>query len=347
MPQPPTPTQQSASAGWPVALAGLRILTLILGLMAGAGSAGPAAPGQAENQSTLADAPRGPQRLALPGIENAFRLGPDLYSGGQPEGVAAFEALKRLGVTTLISVDGAPTDVATARRLGLRYVHLPIGYDGLSPARQAALVKAAREAPGPVFVHCHHGKHRGPAAAAVCGLGTGALDPAAARAWLGTAGTDPRYRGLYRDVDRFTPPDVATLARLTAADLPERATVADQVAAMVAVDASFDRLKAIRAAGYRTPAEQPDLDPPHEALMLAEHLRETRRAAVAGADAGAPPEDLLRRLAEAEQAASALEAALRQAGSDRSPATTGRLDAAFDRVGRSCTDCHTAHRDRR
>lgn len=281
------------------------------------------------------------QKLRLPGIENAYRLSARLYSGGQPEGPAAFEALQKLGVRTVVSVDGSPTDVASARAHGLRYVHLPIGYDGLSPERVAALVQVAREADGPVFVHCHHGKHRGPAAAAICGLGTGVLTPEAAQAWLQTAGTDPRYSGLYRDVARFTAPDAAALAALGPDDLPERATVPDRVAAMVAVDATFDRLKAIRAAGYGSPADQPDLDPAHEALQLAEHLRETDRLTTP-ADA-----DRSRLFQSADAAATELEALLRRLGPDRSERARQQLDAAFDRVARSCTDCHARHRDRR
>src|SRR5262245_9913950 len=83
--------------------------------------------------SLLAPAPIGPtqkgdervpERLEIRGIENTFRLGPRLYSGGDPHGAEALAALKALGVRTIISVDGATPDVETARKLGLRYVHL-------------------------------------------------------------------------------------------------------------------------------------------------------------------------------------------------------------------------------
>jgi protein tyrosine phosphatase (PTP) superfamily phosphohydrolase (DUF442 family) len=110
-----------------------------------------------------------PERLDLPGVENAYRLSPRLYSGGEPRGEQAFAALKSLGIKTAISVDGATPDAETARRYGIRYVHLPVGYDGISREQAVRIIKAARTLPGPVFVHCHHGKHRGPAAVAVCG----------------------------------------------------------------------------------------------------------------------------------------------------------------------------------
>src|SRR4051812_6205480 len=75
------------------------------------------------------------EAVERPGIHNLFRLSPKLYTGSVPEGEAGFRSLRALGVRTLISVDGARPDVATARRFGLLYVHLPIGYDGCPTPR--------------------------------------------------------------------------------------------------------------------------------------------------------------------------------------------------------------------
>src|SRR5262245_33238393 len=69
------------------------------------------------------------QPTALPGLHNVFRLSAKLYSGSVPEGETGFCSLCSLGVRTIISVDGARPDVATAHRFGLLYVHLPFGYD--------------------------------------------------------------------------------------------------------------------------------------------------------------------------------------------------------------------------
>src|SRR5262245_5820556 len=64
-----------------------------------AGSAGHGLPGAAED-------PPGPRPIDLPGVENAFRLGPNLLSGGRPRGAEAFQALRAQGVRTVLSVDG-------------------------------------------------------------------------------------------------------------------------------------------------------------------------------------------------------------------------------------------------
>ena len=49
----------------------------------------------------------------------------------------------------------------------------------------AAIAGAVAALPGPVFVHCHHGMHRGPAAAAVCAMSKEGWDRRQALAWLG------------------------------------------------------------------------------------------------------------------------------------------------------------------
>ena len=166
--------------------------------------------------------PAAPERLDIRGVENAYRLSPRLYSGGDPHGAEALAALKGLGIRTLISVDGAAPDVEAARKLGLRYVHLPIGYDGVPREQAVKLVKAMKTLPGPVYVHCHHGKHRGPAAAAVCGLATEGWTEEQALAWLERAGTSPDYRGLYASAREFVPPTAEELGR-AGDELPERA----------------------------------------------------------------------------------------------------------------------------
>ena len=116
---------------------------------------------------------------ATSSLENLHQLSPTLYSGGEPHGDVAFSKLAELGVRTVVSVDGARPDVAAAKKHGLRYIHIPIGYDGVDPEAQAALTRVVREIEGPVFLHCHHGKHRGPAAAAVMCMAAGDMDAGA------------------------------------------------------------------------------------------------------------------------------------------------------------------------
>jgi protein tyrosine phosphatase (PTP) superfamily phosphohydrolase (DUF442 family) len=281
-------------------------------------------------------------RLELPGLHNVFRVTDRLYSGSVPEGDAGFASLRKLGVRTVITADGARPDVDRARRFGLRYVHLPIGYDGVPRAQALRLARAVRDLPGPVYVHCHHGKHRGPAAAAAIHR---CLDPTCdaevAVAELRRAGTDPRYAGLYASVRSLRRPTTTELDRVSA-DFPEVAEVGGLVTAMVAVDERMENLKRARAAAWKVPSEHPDFDPPHEALLLAEHFREAARLPeVAGRS-----EEFHRHLADAEAGASRLEAALRPANGKESVDTLAAEDA-FKSVETACAACHERFRDAR
>jgi protein tyrosine phosphatase (PTP) superfamily phosphohydrolase (DUF442 family)/cytochrome c556 len=284
-----------------------------------------------------------PQRIEANGIENLFCLSPRLFSGGQPEGEKGFETLKRLGIKTVISVDGSQPDVEAARRLGLRYVHLPVGYDGIPRDQAIRLVKAIRELPGPVFVHCHHGKHRGPAAAAVCALATEGWERTQARSWLERAGADPKYKGLFATVDGFTPLSVEEVGRAKEYQLPERTYVPALVESMVEIDRIWDHLKEIQKAGFRTPKDSPHLDPSLEALMLVEKFRETSRREGEKSEG----EEFNRLLANAERDAAELMSALRKVSSGPSPVAQDNAQAAIARVNQDCASCHVKFRDSR
>jgi protein tyrosine phosphatase (PTP) superfamily phosphohydrolase (DUF442 family) len=281
-----------------------------------------------------------PERLDLPGVENAYRLGRRLYSGGEPHGEPAFAALKALGIKTVISVDGATPDAETARKYGIRYVHLPVGYDGIPREQAVRIIKVARTLSGPVFVHCHHGKHRGPAAVAICGLANEAWTKEQAVSWLERAGTAPDYRGLYEAARGFTPPTAAELDR-AGGEFPERAKVPAFVEIMVRVDGRWDRLKAIQKADLKPPAGHPDLDPPHEALQLTELFREASRLS----EVRARGEEFARGLEVAERQAQSLRQALRNLAERPEEASRRVAEDAFVAVSQGCTGCHARHRD--
>jgi protein tyrosine phosphatase (PTP) superfamily phosphohydrolase (DUF442 family) len=277
------------------------------------------------------------RRLDVPGLHNLFRVSDRLYSGSSPDGDTGFAGLAKLGIKTVISVDGAKPDVDAARRHGLTYVHLPFGYDGIPRDRLFGLAKAATTLPGPIYVHCHHGQHRGPAAVAAMQLCTDPTwDAAKGEAWLKSAGTDPRYVGLIGLPRLIIRPTTDELAKVRV-DFPAVATIPDLARLMVNVDAHWDNLKLIKAAGWATPKDQPDVDPQHEAVQLAENFREAARLH-ATRQRGA---DFARMLATAEAAAAGLETELRT-----KPVKADRASAAFAKSAAACTACHGKYRDR-
>ena len=267
--------------------------------------------------------------LTAPALEHGFRVTDRLLSGGQPVGEAAFAELARLGVKIIVSVDGAQPDVAAARQHGLRYIHLPIGYDGVPTERVAELARAAALPDGQIYVHCHHGKHRGPAAVAVMCEATAGWSPARAEAWLRQAGTAAEYAGLYRAVRDFQPLTPAALARV--GELPEVTKTPALVAAMVALDECFDLLQAAQESGWKTV-------PADAATMLWEQLRELARTD----DTARRPADYRTHLDDTEHAAETLRLRLRA-----TPHDPAALEAAFRAASQSCTACHNGYRNKK
>jgi hypothetical protein len=281
-----------------------------------------------------------PMPVRAAGLHNVYRVADKLLSGSSPEGDDGFRALQQLGVRTIISVDGSRPDVELARKYGLRYVHLPIAYDGVPAEQGRRIARAVRDLPGLVYIHCHHGKHRGPAAAAVaCLCLDGSCPAGSAITWLRQAGTDPHYTGLYSTVGQFRRP-LPNELDLVSADFPEVAGVPALAQMMVNVDATWDRLKQLRSAGWKTPPGHADLDPPHEALQLREHYREASRLP----DVKQRPKEFIDWLREAEQAAKDLETALR-VEKDGPAINKDTAEQAFRRSAEGCTRCHGKYRD--
>ena len=167
-----------------------------------------------------------------------MRVSERIVSGSEPHGDEGFASIAKLGVKTIVSVDGARPNVELAKPHGLRYVHIPIGYDGVPEEAGRALARLMNEARKPVYVHCHHGRHREPAAAAIACIASGAIHGEDALKILKNAGTNKNYQGLWRDVERYKPP--APEAKLP--ELVEIAKVESLAAAMAKIDRAYDNL---------------------------------------------------------------------------------------------------------
>jgi hypothetical protein len=151
----------------------MRLISLLLFLtlsVAALGCSRPGAPVRTSSPPFAQPEPPDAARVEAAGLHNVFRLTDNLYRGSAPEGDAGFVSLQKLRVKTIISVGGARPDEDRARKSGLSYVHLPIGYDGVPQQQGLRIARAARDLPGAVYIQSHHGKHRGPAAAAVVRL---------------------------------------------------------------------------------------------------------------------------------------------------------------------------------
>jgi hypothetical protein len=273
------------------------------------------------------------------GITNFFLLSATVYSGSAPEGEEGFKTLERLGVKTIITVDGMIPDVGLAAKHGLRYVHLPIGYDGASRSNALRIIKAAEVMPGPVFVHCHHGQHRGPTAAALVCEGLYAWSPEQAETWLRAVGTSTNYPGLYRTVREFDPPTERELGAVPDR-FPSRAKPPDLVQTMVQVDGHFDTLKALQKTSFKPLPQHPDATAANESLLLLELFKEAHRTKQGAGRGDAFQAELIRAIGTAEN----LNSALRDM--EANPAAgTAPAGAALENMTKACAACHKAYRN--
>jgi protein tyrosine phosphatase (PTP) superfamily phosphohydrolase (DUF442 family) len=278
-------------------------------------------------QPAAPSAPAAPAAPADP-VENFRKLSPKLYSGGEPVGDAAFAGLAKAGIKVIVSVDGIRPDIETAKKHGLRYIHIPVGYDGVEPDQQAALTAVVRTVKEPVFIHCHHGKHRGPSAAAVACMAAGDMTSAQALEFLKAVGTGAEYAGLWRDVRVFKP--LAGDAELP--ELVEAAKVSPLTVAMSELDRAWDDVKKAQTAGWKSSSTAGAKTPAQQSVLVWEGLREARRT-LDGSD-----ETLETYMDEAIASAAAL----------RETLEAGRTDAAteaYKKVEAACMKCHVDYRN--
>ncbi len=204
------------------------------------------------------------------GLHNVFRLGDKIISGGEPLNLAAFDTLEEMGVKTILSVDGKAPNWQAAAERGMRYVHVPIEYGGIEDETLGQIAKTFREAQGPFFVHCFHGKHRGPAAAAVGRIVLDGIPRERALAemlqWCGTA---TKYHGLFEEIAFADVPDAETTQAITF-DFPRERKFEGIRATMIPMARHWDEVKYSIKRDWQPDPEHPDVVPAQEALKLAQ-----------------------------------------------------------------------------
>jgi len=274
-----------------------------------------------------------PSSLKVEGLRNAFRVTDRLFCGGHPEGEGGFAELARLGVKTVVSVDGNKPDLITAHKYGLRYIHLPFGYGEIPRQRIIELVSLAKAEVGPIYVHCHNGRYRAPAAVAVMRESMGGWSVEEAEAWLKRAGKGNVYEGLGLSVKEFKQPTVGELVAV--GELPEVGKTTAEVDAMVAIDSGLEILLADqKVAGQRVSG--PRAEAVEATRLILEQFRELRES---GATAHRPPKYQELGVA-AEKVAEALRSQLMETKLE-----PRLLAVTLNQLGESCSACHQTFRN--
>ena len=258
-------------------VASLTATSLVLA-MAAASCSSASSPISAPAPTVLAPPMDAPAPREYPGLHQVvtFHAGGSsdhVISGGVPKG-EGFAALAAMGVRTIISVDGGAPEVEAAKAAGIRYIHLPMGYDGCEESRVLELTRATRDgmAKGGVYIHCHHGKHRSPAAAAAVAVSMGWMTTEQAVERMMFSGTAANYTGLFDDVAACSVLPVSAIDAVNP-EFPDVCMPKGMVKGMVDIDMVFDHIKEIQRAGWKTPATHPDLVPAAEAGRLADLFR--------------------------------------------------------------------------
>ena len=274
-------------------------------------------------------------------LHNVFRLSDAIVSGGEPHGEDAIRRIAEMGVKTIVSVDGKTPDQETAAAYGMRYVHVPIQYKGITPDERLRLAKTFRELEGPFFVHCFHGKHRGPAAAA---LGRVVLDGApreeAVAEMRQYCGTSEKYGGLYETIARGVMP-TEEQTRAFSWTFPAAHAFEGFRGLMVAATRAHDHLKLTAKRGFRPDPEHPDLNAQSEAARLAElfqaslNLDETQKQ----------PEEYRAWLQESADHARALVQRIGELQTHEAEGLLADAMAELQAVTQRCDSCHKVYRN--
>ncbi|MBP9089811.1 tyrosine-protein phosphatase [bacterium] len=109
--------------------------------------------------------------IAAPSISNFDIVSEGLWRGAAPSN-QAMQKLAESGVKTIVDLrlagPGAAEEATKAKKLGIKYVHIPLGFMGPSLFKVAQFLNIVNDpANQPVFVHCRYGADRTGALVAV------------------------------------------------------------------------------------------------------------------------------------------------------------------------------------
>ncbi|CAN5242637.1 hypothetical protein BH09SUM1_BH09SUM1_22270 [soil metagenome] len=259
---------------------------------------------------------------------NLIRISDRIYSGAAPEGEGDFAAIRKLGANTIVSVDTTKPNVKGAHALGMKYIHIPLSYEGITRPQAAALSEAMEETTGTIYFHCDYGKLRGPAAAALAWRFSADATPAAASEALKKAGVNEDFKGLWAAMA------MDNLAELRAQKpkLVETAILPGLGAHMGAIDGLVGRLMAARKAGWFDATIPATVDPAQDALMVQSHFHEIGRL-----DDGGRKADFNAWRVESEKFAAMLKQNLKDKDGTAANASLASLQ-------QDCRLCHAAYR---
>ena len=269
------------------------------------------------------------------GLHQVVAFQPDIISGAKPIGIEGFESLEKLEVKTIVCVDGVPPDVKTAEKFGIKTVHIPLKYEAPSPKQILDLTTAVhreRER-GIVYIHCHQGKHRSAAAAAIVSIALGDLSVPKAKEQMRVSQTAVVYQGLWDAVEgtKLLPVEELLQNKTLFPSSVEPKGITSQ---MIAIDEAMANLIRMQDAAWTAPVAHPDLVGAAEAGFITDTFRNMQLQKEVNLFSA----DFETLLINAMHHASSLEEALLQHVPEKT------LRAYMRLVEQSCIKCHATYR---
>lgn len=153
----------------------------------------------------------------LEGVRNFHRVDDHVFRGGQPTEVG-FRNLAKLGIQTVIDLrreqeHSTAGEAAIVRRLGMRYVNVPLHSMKAPRTDQLARVIELLGSGEKVFVHCKQGKDRTGTVIAVYRMERSGWTNAQALNEAERCGMHWYHRGMKRLIRRYTVGDSMASAR--------------------------------------------------------------------------------------------------------------------------------------
>jgi len=273
--------------------------------------------------------------MTYEGLSHVVLFQEDIISGAKPVGIDGFESLMKMKVSTIVCVDGVVPDVKTAKEYGMKTIHLPLKYDAPSDEQifdLVTIVARARER-GNVYIHCHQGKHRSAAAAAIVSIALGSLTLEEAKVRMHVSQTSKAYQGLWDAVGQTNIFDVTDLLQNKKV-YPSRVEPEGMTNQMIVIDDALDNLHRLQRSEWSAPSNHPDLVGAAEVGMIVD----TFRAMQLSTETNRFSDDFETLLVNAMHQASSLEEALVQ------ELPKDELYIYLKRVEQSCINCHAMSR---
>ena len=291
-------------------------------------------PHKSEDTLTLSTSTTEP--AFFPGVKQVVAFQDDLFSGSKPEGERGMHSLKKLNVSSIICVDGVAPDVDRAREYGIKTIHVPLKYNSPNKTQILDLSSAfmMNRVDGNVYIHCHHGKHRSAAAAALVSIALGLSNAQEMKERMQVAETSQHYTGLWEAVEQQQSINIFDVVE-NEKIFPSVVNPKGMTAQMVAIDEALDRLLLVKQSKWLIPESHPDLAPAADAGMIAETFRSMQLEK----ESPLLKKNFTDLIINAFHEASGLEQALKTETID-----VELFDEYLHSVEQSCIHCHNAWR---